>query len=209
LPNKGKTYRSGKIRAGFVLPVTKWILNASNMCRGKREMQRTVNGLKNFEDVYEAYFRPVYRYILSLCSDSHLAEEVTQRAFWSAYRHFKDFEGKSDVSTWLCRIAKNELLQMKRRKGFHSLGEAEKNIPSSDAPPESAIGDRQEAERIQRIVHTMVDPYKEVFLLRVYGEFDYARIAALFSKSESWARVTYYRAKQKIWEQMEKEDAHE
>lgn len=165
--------------------------------------------MTRFEDVYEAYFRPVFRYVLSLCGDSSLAEEVTQKAFWNAYRHFSDFEGRSDVSTWLCRIAKNELLQIKRRKGHISLGEVEKSVPSPDALPESAIGDKQEAERIQRIVHAMDDPYKEVFLLRVYGEFEYARIAALFGKSESWARVTYYRAKQKIWEQMEKEDAHE
>ena len=168
-----------------------------------------VTCLLKFEDVYEAYFRPVYRYVLSLCFDTHLAEEVTQRAFWSAYRHFDTFEGRSDVNTWLCKIAKNELLQHQRKRKFLPLGEHESSIPSPAPSPEALIGDKDQAEAIQRIVHELGDPYKEVFLLRVYGEFEYARIAALFGKSESWARVTYYRAKQKIWERIEKEDAHE
>lgn len=162
-----------------------------------------------FEDVYEAYFRPVYRYALSLCRDTALAEEVAQRAFWSAYRHFDTFEGRSDISTWLCRVAKNELLQMQRKKKHLPLSEHEADLPSSDPPPEQLIGEKEQAAAIQQIVHDLEEPYKEVFLLRVYGEFEYSQIAALFGKSESWARVTYYRAKQKIWERIEKEDLHE
>lgn len=162
--------------------------------------------MTKFEDVYEAWFPPVYRYILSLCRDSVLAEEVTQRAFWSAYRHFREFEGRSDVSTWLCRIAKNELLQMQRRKKHLPIGEREEQIASDDEPPENAIADRQQAERIQLLVHDLEEPYKEVFLLRVYGEFAYSRIAALFGKSESWARVTCFRAKARILAKMEKEE---
>jgi len=162
-----------------------------------------------FEDVYEAYFRPVYRYCLSLCFDTALAEEVTQRAFWKAFKNFKDFEGRSDVSTWLCKIAKNELLQLQRKRSRETPIGHIFALHSDDPPPDTQISDHEQAERIQQIVHGLEDPYKEVFLLRVYGEFEYARIAALFGKSESWARVTYYRAKQKIWEQIEKEDAHE
>ncbi|MDO4740294.1 MAG: sigma-70 family RNA polymerase sigma factor [Eubacteriales bacterium] len=162
--------------------------------------------MKHFEDLYEAYFRPVYRFVLSLCRDTSLAEEVTQRAFWSAWRHFKDFQGKSDVTTWLCKIARNELMQIKRRKAPLPLSEHEANLPSSEPPLESALAEKMQAERIERLVHELDDPYKEVFLLRVYAEFDYRRIAALFGKSESWARVTYFRAKEKIREQLEKEE---
>ncbi len=157
-----------------------------------------------FEDVYEAHFRPVYRYILSLCRDTALAEEITQRAFWSAFRHFAQFEGRSDISTWLCKIARNELNAYFRRHK-HALP-LDERVPAPDAPVENAVGDRDEAKRIQRLVHALDEPYKEVFLLRVYGEFDYAHIAALFEKSESWARVTYFRAKERIWAQIEKED---
>ena len=165
--------------------------------------------MAQFEDVYEAYFRPVYRYVLSLCRDTTLAEEITQRAFWNAYRHFEDFEGRSDVSTWLCRIAKNELLSSRRKDRFEALGEREANLPSPDSPLEAPLADRQQADRVQQLVHELEDPYKEVFLLRVYGEFDYARIAALFGKSESWARVTFFRAKSRIYAQIEKEEQHE
>ena len=164
--------------------------------------------MNGFEDLYEAYFRPVYRYVLSLCQNTHLAEEVTQRAFWNAYRNFDSFRGQCDVSTWLCRIAKNEFLQIMRKKRPGAFGGGVSLLASQDPSPENVVAEKLQAERIQRLVHDLEEPYKEVFLLRVYGEFDYARIAALFGKSESWARVTYFRAKTKICQQIEKEDRH-
>ena len=50
------------------------------------------------------------------------------------------------------------------------------------------------------------DPYKEVFTLRVFGELPFAEIGALFEKGESWARVTFFRAKQKMQEMMKEEN---
>ena len=47
------------------------------------------------------------------------------------------------------------------------------------------------------------EPYKEVFQLRVFGELSFSQIAAIFGKTESWARVTYHRAKLKIQERMD------
>ena len=55
---------------------------------------------------------------------------------------------------------------------------------------------------IRKILHDLQEPYKEVFMLRVMGEVSYRDIGQLFSKSESWARVTYYRAKKMIVEKM-------
>ena len=52
------------------------------------------------------------------------------------------------------------------------------------------------------LIVLLMEPYKEVFMLRVMGEVSYRDIGQLFSKSESWARVTYYRAKKMIVEKM-------
>ena len=52
-------------------------------------------------------------------------------------------------------------------------------------------------------LHALPDPYREVFWLRAYGELSFADIAVLFNKTESWARVTYYRAKTKLKEALE------
>ena len=49
----------------------------------------------------------------------------------------------------------------------------------------------------------MEEPYKEVFQLRVFGELSFADIGKIFHKTESWARVTYHRARLKLQEKMQ------
>jgi RNA polymerase sigma-70 factor (ECF subfamily) len=52
----------------------------------------------------------------------------------------------------------------------------------------------------------MQEPYKEVFTLRVFGELPFKEIAELFKKTESWAKVTFYRGKNQILDAINKED---
>ena len=161
--------------------------------------------MTEFEAIYEAYFRQVYRFALSLCRDEYLAEEITQRAFWNAYRNLDSFQGRANVATWLCRIAKNEYALILRRRKKEVPEEVLENLAAPGAIGEAAE-DGRSARSLQRIVHGLEEPYKEVFLLRVYGEFPFARIAQLFGRSESWARVTFFRAKVQVQEQAKKEE---
>ena len=74
--------------------------------------------------------------------------------------------------------------------------------PDPDAGPAQKAETHGEAMRVHRALHRLPDPYREVFWLRVYGELNFADIARLFEKTESWARVTYYRAKIKLREEL-------
>jgi RNA polymerase sigma-70 factor (ECF subfamily) len=49
----------------------------------------------------------------------------------------------------------------------------------------------------------MDEPYKEVFMLRVFSELSFIQIGQLFGKTDNWARVTYFRAKSKIQNELE------
>ena len=53
-----------------------------------------------FEQIYETYFRDVYRYILSLSGDAHLAEEITADTFFKALRSIDTFRGECDIRVW-------------------------------------------------------------------------------------------------------------
>lgn len=65
--------------------------------------------------------------------------------------------------------------------------------------------DDENVEKIQKILNETDMPYKEVFKLRVFGNLQFKEIGKMFGKSESWARVTFYRAKLKIREKLEEE----
>ena len=148
----------------------------------------------NLDSIYKEYASFIYKYLYSLCHDEHLAEELTQETFYQAVKSAKKYDNSCKVSTWLCQIAKNT---------YSSLATRQKNAPYVDVTegsgdPEEALLASDSAFAIHRILHDLKEPYKEVFTLRVYGQLPFSQIGQLFGKSDSWARLIYYRAKQEI-----------
>ena len=156
----------------------------------------------DFEQLYKSYFIDVYYYMRGICRDEKLCEEVAQETFFKALKKIDSFDGKADIRAWLFTIAKNTYLSI-LRKNKRNIGFTEENeIPSAEDFADN-LDDRDTALRIHRILHTLKEPYKEVFSLRVFGELNYEDIGKLFSKSAGWARVTYYRAKTMILKELE------
>lgn len=157
----------------------------------------------DFEKVYVRYFQVIYRFLLSLSGDAHLSEELAQEAFMKAMKNAHQFEGHSTPETWLCSIAKNCYFDHLRKQSRLHPGE----MPELPAPSfEEALMNQETRLAIHRALHDLPEPYKEVFTLRVFGELSYAQIGALFDKSETWGRVTYYRAKVKLQEKLKEEE---
>ena len=156
--------------------------------------------MTEFENVYRLYFQDVYKYALSLTRDEHMAEEITQETFFKALRSIDQFDGRCKVYVWLCQIAKNTYYTHSQRasKGAQLAPE----LPPPGDLLEERIESREMAFEIQKILHTLPEPYKEVFSLRAFGELPFRQIGELFGKTESWARVTYHRAKMKIKEEL-------
>ena len=59
----------------------------------------------NIQEIYEQYFTIVYRYLLSLSHNTHIAEELTQETFFKALKKVDDFRGDCDLRVWLCQIS--------------------------------------------------------------------------------------------------------
>ncbi len=154
-------------------------------------------------DIRELLYSPlVFRYLLSLGVDFLSAEELTAETFYRAYINFDKYKGESKIETWLCAIAKNEYRKdRKRREKATATEEMERAADQTDLV--DRLLDRDQAISIYKTVHSMAEPYKEVFLLRVLGELSFKEISHIFGKSESWAKVTFFRAKIKVVEKRE------
>lgn len=157
------------------------------------------------EEVYARYFQRVYAFALSLSHSEHTAEEITQETFFRVMKNPEGFQGKSSVETYLCSIAHNLYISSLRKKK-RLAPQAELDFVPDENSLEGALLDRDRARLLHQKLHQLEEPYKEVFSLRVFGELPYGDIGALFQKGESWARVTYFRAKQKIQRMMEEEE---
>lgn len=160
----------------------------------------------DFDRLYRENYAFILRYLTRLCADSALAEELTQDTFFRAYMNLKKLRDDTKAASWLCSIAKNAYCAW--------YNEQKKNVPLDDAIPAGAADlsepliERELSHEAFQRLHELDEPYKEVFMLRVLGELSLKDISGLFGKSESWARVTFYRAKKLIHERMKKHDEH-
>ena len=152
----------------------------------------------NMDSAYKEYAQTVYRYLLSVCHEPDTAEELTQETFYKAVLCAHKFDGTCKVSTWLCQIAKHlwyQELDKRKKKGTLSLSD---EILSGGMAPDEEVSLREEKMNLFKRSHILNETAKEVVLLRVTGAFSFREIGELFGKNENWARVTYYRAKQKL-----------
>ncbi|MDO5602026.1 MAG: RNA polymerase sigma factor [Oscillospiraceae bacterium] len=154
----------------------------------------------DFERLYNTCYMQVYTYAAALSGSRDQAEELTQKTFFKAMTTGSAYRGGCAESTWLCAIAKNlffdECRREKKRAELPPAAESGDNM-------EAALEEEDAAFHLHQLLHELEEPYKEVFQLRVFGELSFAKIAALFGKTENWARVTYYRARLKLQERME------
>ena len=151
-----------------------------------------------FEDIYENYFKDVCRLSFSLTKDEVSAEDLAQETFVKALASIDSFDGSKDIRAWLFTIAKNTFYSECRKKKWIADGEIPEEIASSEPDFLEVISDKESAVLIHKYLHSMKEPYKEVFHLRVFGELDFEEIGNIFGKSARWARVTFYRAKNEI-----------
>ncbi|MDR0897050.1 MAG: RNA polymerase sigma factor [Oscillospiraceae bacterium] len=164
--------------------------------------------MQPFDKLFHEYFERVYRFALSLTRSDVAAEELTQQTFFKALKSIDSFQGRSEPITWLCSIAKNEYFNQQRRREEAAPPDAPV-FQRGDALLEAALLEKEQLLRLHRHLHALEEPYREVFMLRVFGELKYAQIGALFGKAEGWARVTFYRAKCALQGKIKKEETHE
>ena len=155
--------------------------------------------MPDFEEVYRRYFADVYQYVLALSRDEVTAEEVTQETFFRALTAIDDFRGDCQLRVWLCQIARNQYLSLCRERKRFGVAEEE---PGDDGI-EAGFADRENAKKLHCLLHSLPEPYKEVFSLRTFGELPFSQIGELFGKTESWARVTYFRARRRLKEEFD------
>ncbi len=157
--------------------------------------------MTEFEKIYREKREFIFKYLMKMTHDTVLAEELTEETFFRAYMNFSSLRNKEKVSIWLCQIAKNTY--------FAHFNEQKKLAPSemlellSDTEDlEESLVQKELAEKALACLRELDEPYKEVFALSVFEGLSLKEISNIFGKSESWARVTFYRAKQKLSEKM-------
>ncbi len=156
--------------------------------------------MDDFTKIFENNYDIVYGYIFRQCHDPHLAEEITQQTFYNAFLHIKSFRHECKLSVWLCQIARNELYaHYKKNEKFAEI-DMESLSKEDDIP--TKLENEELRLFIMEKIHSLKEPYREVFYLRALGELSFREISRILGKPESWVRVTYYRARLQMKEEL-------
>ena len=159
--------------------------------------------MQPMEEIYQEYARTVYKYLLSKTHDEDLAEELTQETFYQAIKSIDRFDGSCKISTWLCAIAKNQLLSYRRK---HPVQENLEDTEIAIDSAEQAVMEDLSRVELMRQLHNCPEPFREVMYLRIFGNLSFKEIGDIVGKTENWARVTFYRGKEKLKKGMVEQD---
>lgn len=153
--------------------------------------------MEDMSQVYRQHAQTVYRFLLAQCRDPGLAEELTQETFYQAVRSVDRFDGSCKVSVWLCQIAKHLWYQhLRRRRRETPLPE---ELPGAPAPSaEEGLLAQEGRLELLRQIHALSPDAREVVYLRVFGGLSFREIGDVMGRTETWARVTFYRSKEKL-----------
>ncbi len=153
------------------------------------------------ETAYIQHAQDVYRYLFSLSHNEDLAEDLTQETFFRAMQTIHTYDGSCKLSVWLCQVARHVWYQWLDKHSKQKATELTDEFPGDDSPEKDLIL-RREKTALYRAIHRLPEPMREVIHMRLTGEFSFAEIGEILGKNENWARVTFYRAKQKLVEEM-------
>ena len=145
--------------------------------------------------LYEENFDKIYRYIVLKIGDRAEAEDMTQQVFLNALKSISSYKYKGmPFSSWLFRIAHNQVVDYYRRKARSTTVPLDENIVSGFDNPGLATERKMEIEQMTMATKQLTMAQQEVISLRFAGELSIAEVAKVMKKSEGAVKALQHAA---------------
>ncbi len=181
------------------------------MSNGKKTETLSLEALRSgdraeFARLVESNYELIYRLASKMLNDQQDAEDVLQETFIKAFKHIKDFDGRSSISTWLYRIATNEALMALRRSkpNMVSVDEPIKTEDGEQEPvqiadwcclPESEFISAEAQRHLDEAIGQLPDSLRVVFVLRDIQGLSTQETADVLNLSETAVKTRLSRAR--------------
>jgi RNA polymerase sigma-70 factor (ECF subfamily) len=153
------------------------------------------------DEIYREHAQTVYRYLLSRTRNPDVAEEITQETFYLAVKGIDRFDGSCKISTWLIAIAKNALSSWRRK---NPETESIENAVTAAVSAETIVSSEDGQIEIMKQIRLLPAETREVVYMRLLGDLSFRQIGEIMQRSENWARVTYFRGREKLKKELKK-----
>ena len=163
--------------------------------------------MQDMDTIYKKYGEIVYKYVFCLTGNEDTTEEIVQETFLVAVKDINKFRGECKISTWLCQISKYiwyKKLKKEKLKKEIPLDMLQDTLFIEDAIEENLWNKEKKIELFKKLQNFDEDT-KNVMYLRIFGNFEYNEIAEIMNKTSNWARVVFFRGKQRLKEELKNE----
>lgn len=164
-----------------------------------------------YESICRKYYGRIYSFLYKMCSDKELTEDLTQETFYQAFISMHRYKGSSDMFTYIASIAKHlyfkHLKKSKHIDQFSDIGDISDYLTDEGAlNPQEIYEQASERIRLKEAISRLPDKYRDIVLYRVYAEMTFAQAAQAMDITENSAKVLFFRAKNKLKEELNNED---
>ncbi len=156
--------------------------------------------MQDIEKIYKEYFETVNKYLFCLTKNSDISEELTQETFYKAVKKIGSYRGECKISVWLCQIAKNLWYdECRKDRKIVNLEENLLDVQALNTLEEQVIFNDEKLSLYKKM-QNLDEKTREVIYLRITGELSFKEIGIILNKTENWARMTFYKGKNKLKE---------
>ena len=154
--------------------------------------------MENIDEIYKKYANLIKNYIYAITGNINLSEEIMQETFIVAINQIDKFRGECDISVWLCSIAKKILYKETKKSNSKNMVSIDDLDISSNENIEENYISKDNKIKLYKTLQNLDANTREVIYLRFTGDLSFKEIGQILGKSENWARVTFFRGKQKL-----------
>lgn len=158
----------------------------------------------DIEKIYRIYFDDLYRFLLYLCKNKEVAQDICSESFIRAMKNIENIED-SKVKSYLFQIGKNTYYNYYKKNKRLLLTDKIEDFDQELESFEKDLLNKENLSNLDRAIESLENPYKDVVKLRL-NDLSFKEIGEIYKKNQNWACVVYHRAKEKLKILMEEND---
>lgn len=154
--------------------------------------------MESMEEIYNKYANAIKNYIFCITKDIGLAEDIMQETFIVAINEINKFRGDCEISVWLFSIAKKILYKKTKKSNIKNIISIDEFGLADSKTLEEEYINKDNKLKLFEALQKLDSNTREVIYLRLTGDLTFKEIGKILNKTESWAKVTFFRGKQKL-----------
>jgi RNA polymerase sigma-70 factor, ECF subfamily len=157
----------------------------------------------DFQQVYDAWVTPIYRYLYSRTGNAEDAQDITSQTFISVMQSLPRYHDNGHLEGWLFTIARNKLREHARKNSRAQLKPENIDDLQVASDPGNDPAQVDDLRQLKELIQTLPDDERELLSLRHTAGLPFAEIALVLHKNEAAVKKSLYRLQDRLQKMME------